>query len=314
MENMSSDRREENLTNSHDSERVYKLRKKNFQKRLTSQLIFFGYVCITFQYIKYGTSFFVLLYRCLLQSILTAPYPSDSQLRRITENALSRENESDISTSSIPYINNNLLQYSLTGANVEMPGSFDEGISGTASPSEQSIQDSIENLKLRARKYLFHWSFTFNLMFILWDFIFPVDFLARFDGENSPDDRFKNLPSPYINGHGLLGGEKSYGIFVQMIGQAMPDSNLKGNIGLILTDILILCCQYSLFILTAINFASFKNEELNENDVDIEHERLNFPQSNGYDGRVLVTKIDPVNTVSKIIKGSTSQRSDYSSV
>ena len=272
---------------------IYKLRKKNFQKRLVSQVCFVGYMLIVYQYIKYGSAFLPFILRCFLQSVLAAPYPSDVQLQRIATN-------NDLS--GIPYITGTRRSQSEqpTPSSLQMPGAFASEESTSAQNSEANTQIAVDNLKRKARKLLFHGVLSINIIYLIFDLISPRDLSSEFNGNGLPEKGLGSTPSPFVNGHGLLQGERKGGFSLQMIGETLPKYNLQGNIGLIFSDILILMAQYALFVLACVNFANFDNEDLINDDGDT-FESNKYNESNGYDGNVLVARIDPIRAAELVI-------------
>lgn len=67
----------------------------------------------------------------------------------------------------------------------------------------------------------------------------------------------------------------------------------------------ILFCQFGLFILTCINFANLggNEDELEEADrqISVDEEPTQTQPSDGYDGKVFVTQIDPNKAINDIL-------------
>ncbi|EDO15643.1 hypothetical protein Kpol_473p2 [Vanderwaltozyma polyspora DSM 70294] len=286
----------------HRNDHVYKLRKRNFQRRLSTQLCYLGYMTIILQYIKYGSNVLTLGFRCLLQSILSSPFPSDIQLERIARNN---------NLSRIPYVGDTTAQFRVSSEMTNIPGAF----TPTESIEEmQNIdrQSAINSLKLKARKILFHGALTVNTILILLDLLFPKDFVGQFEGNNLRDGSLQNASSPFINGNGLLQGEYKGGFFLQIVGELVPKTNLEGNLGMIFTDFLILALQYGLFILGCINFTKLDNIELDQNE-ELIAQKLD-ENSDGYDGNVLVTIIDPIKAIDRVLIIDDTENGEINSV
>lgn len=254
------------------NERVYELRKRNFTKHFVNTVSLIGYVFIVIQYIKFGTSFWILLIRSSSQSLLTNPFPNNAHLRRIA---------------------NRTNRNSTPATNTSMPGGFISSIESTDNDidennmvptvSESIAVNEIIEVKKKIRKLLFHSALTFNLVVFIWNIFHPTHFMNKLEGDHLNEKNLTNAPSPFVTGNRILGGELRGGVFLQIIGEALPQSDLWGNIGKLGYDFLIIVLQYTLFILTCINFGELGYEEAPD---------TKFLKSDGYDGKVLVAEIN----------------------
>ncbi|CCF55988.1 hypothetical protein KAFR_0A05530 [Kazachstania africana CBS 2517] len=256
--------------------KVYKLRKRNFQRNLITNLSLLGYLLIVLQYIKYGTTAWTLLIRCIFQSLLATPFPPEEQIRRI---AASR-NRADASNPERAPNNEQVT-------NISMPGGFSSLLEDNGTTNDDITQASrykdLVDIKLKIRTLLFHGSLSFNVFLLLIAILSPVDFVAKFEDPRSDANGINNTPSPFANSNGLINGERRGGIFFQLIGESLPESNFWGNFGLFIYDFAILITQFTLFVLTCVNYAELGFVE----PVDVQ-----MSKSDGYDGNVFVAEIN----------------------
>ena len=261
------------------NERVYELRKRNFQRNFVSDLSLLGYIIIILAYIKFDTSFWVLLSRLLLQSLLTSPFPDETRIQIIAARTRPQQN--------------------FTGGMFDpsmVPGSFP-----TSDVTEEEQEAAQAYVKQKIRKILFHGALTFNTLRLIWVVINPVNFADNFDSTISSEEALDNAGSPYANSHGLINGERRGGVFLQLIGEHLFRSKLCGNLALIGYEFLILAIQYSLFIVTCVNLTGSDDEE--EFD-DRQQETI----GDGYDGTVFVSQVSYNTGVQKFIATSASTR------
>lgn len=265
------------------NDKVYQLRRKNFQKKLVVQLCFLGYLVIVLHYVKYGCTIWTLVLRTVVQSLLTAPFPDEAQMRRLS---LHRE------TPGTSYFSR--LSQVVPANTVQMPGAFIETVSGQNDVNTQdSAKDEIKEVKRKISTVLFHGSATVNMLYILKSILFPVDFLGQLEGNYLHEDGLVNTPSPFNNGNGFIQGERKGSFFLQLIGESVPQSNIQGNLGILMFEFAILVCQFGLFVLTCVNFA----------DLGYEEEPIGA-HGDGYDGKVYVTQIDPNHAIDALLAPS----------
>lgn len=244
------------------NEKVYELRKRNFQRNFVSDLSLLGYITIILAYIKFDTSFWVLLSRLLLQSLLTSPFPDESRLQIIAARTRPQQN----------------FTGGMFGPSV-IPGSFP-----TSDVTEEEQEAAQAYVKQKIRKFLFHGALTFNTLRLIWVVINPVNFADKFDTMTASEKALNNAGSPYANSHGLINGERRGGVFLQLIGEHVFRSKLCGNLALIGYEFLILVIQYSLFVVTCINLT---DSDRKENDG-----RQQETIGDGYDGTVFVSEVN----------------------
>ena len=262
---------------------IYEDRKTDFVQHFVNSLSLLGYIVIVIQFIKFETSFWVLLVRASFHSLLTNPFPSYAQLRRIAQRTSRR---------------------ATTTEGVDMPGGFTNATSilngtnrsqgesdGTVDPLSEDEEIAI--VKKKIRKLLFHGSVTLNVVVFIWNVFHPTYFVDKLGGDHSKEKYLENIPSPFITGNGLLGGEFRGVAFIQFIGDSIPRSDLWGNINKSGYDFLIIILQYTLFILTCINFGQLGYVTPTD---------LAYKTSDGYDGRVTAVEVDYNEPLGIIIK------------
>lgn len=274
---------EGNVNEITSGERVYQLRRKNFQKKLIIQLCYLGYLVILLEYVKYGCTIWTLILRTVTQSLLAAPFPNDSQIRRLSLRP-GTPGSSYLSRISNVVPNNDGVP-TMPGAFIENP--HQESVTN----QENQIKEEVDEMKRKIRTVLFHASLTINLLYMLISILFPVDFIGQLEGNYLHEDGLTNAPSPFNNVNGFVQGERKGGFFMQMIGESVPQSNFKGNMGILMFEMAIVVCQFGLFILTCVNFA-----ELGHQDPQINY------QSDGYDGKVFITQIDPNRAIELVME------------
>lgn len=281
-----------------EDERIYRLRRKNFQRNLATKMGYLGYVVIVLYYLKYGCTIWNLLLRVCVQSLLAVPFPSDTQIQRLSQARTSRGSAHFFTLSG-----------TIRPESVSMPGAFPTGDdSQTAARSEAQMEQESKEIKRKIRKVLFHGSLTFNVLFIVSALVFPVNFIGKLEGNHLLEAGLANTPSPFNNANGIVQGERKGGFSLQMIGETLPQTNFKGNLGIVMFEFAILLCQFTLFVLTCINFADLGDKR----DVDADHSEAIV--SDGYDGKVDVTQIDPVSAISDIVFPMIETRDPHSMV
>lgn len=150
-------------------------------------------------------------------------------------------------------------------------------------------------IKRKIRNVLFHGSLTVNALFITSALLFPVDFIGKLEGNYLHEDGLNNTPSPFNNANGIIQGERRGGFSMQMIGESLPQTNSKGNVGILMFEFAILVCQFSLFVLTCVNFAGLDDRR------SVETHDSEPVIGDGYDGKVDVTHIDPMSAISDVL-------------
>lgn len=262
------------------NDKVYQLRRRNFQKKLVVQLCFLGYLVIVLHYVKYGCTIWTLVLRAVVQSLLAAPFPDESQMRRLS---LHRDTQANTYFSRLSRV--------VPANTVPMPGAFVETSQGENERSAQEVaKDEINEVKCKIRTVLFHGSSTVNILYILKSILFPVDFIGQLEGNYLHEDGLINTPSPFNNANGFIQGERKGSFFLQLIGESVPQSNVQGNVGILMFEFAILVCQFGLFVLTCVNFADLGYEEQSAS-----------VHGDGYDGKVFVTQIDPNHAIDTVL-------------
>lgn len=259
---------------------------------------YMGYVVIVLYYLKYGCTIWNLMLRACVQSLLAVPFPSEIQIQR-----LSRARE----TNGSAYFS------TVSGAarpeTVPMPGAFpSEDNAQTTTRTEAQIKEENDGIKRKIRNVLFHGSLTVNVLFIISAILFPVNFLGKLEGNYLHEDGLNNTPSPFSNSNGIIQGERKGGFSMQMIGETLPQTNFKGNVGVLMFEFTILVCQFSLFVLTCVNFANLDNQ------TDVESDQPEPVVSDGYDGKVDVTQIDPISAIDGIMSTTVETRDNPSAM
>ncbi|CAB4252080.1 similar to Saccharomyces cerevisiae YPR109W Predicted membrane protein [Maudiozyma barnettii] len=255
------------------NESRYEDRKTDFTQHFVNALSLMGYIVIVIQFVKFESSFWILLARASFHSLLTNPFPGHAQLRRIAQ-------RTGRTTSSTP--------------DVDMPGGFTNAANLSNMPhatrdnsnittAPPSTEDEIMAVKKKIRKLIFHGSFTLNLIVLIWNILHPTHFLEKLGGMYPHEKYLKNIPSPFVSGDGLLGGEFRGTAFIQFIGESIPHSNTWGNINKSAYDFLILILEYTLFILTCINFGEMGYVPPADN-----HSQTD----DGYTGDIITVEVD----------------------
>ncbi|KAL3233841.1 hypothetical protein RNJ44_03881 [Nakaseomyces bracarensis] len=255
------------------NKRIYDLRKRNFSRNLVFKLGFLGYLIIVLKYMKYGTNFFSLLFRCLVQALLLSPFPDKTYSQFLINR-----------TSAVP-----------RNMGMNFPGSFPDTDSNDNSTEGEQLpsENQLDLLKRKIRAILFNMVLPVNIIYILMAIVFPTNFFDVGDGVYlDKQDEHRGIPSPFIYGKYMLEGERRGGATFQIIGDSLPNSNLSGNLGIIFFEFLTLVVQYVLFCVTCVNFGELDH---------IEDEDTNYLTSDGYDGNVHLTVINLHQTIDDLL-------------
>ncbi|CUS21974.1 LAQU0S04e05292g1_1 [Lachancea quebecensis] len=273
---------------------VYKRRRKQLQDDLVNQVSFLGYTVIVLHYLKYGSSTLTLILRLCTQSLLTSPYPSEFQLRRLTFSAQSR---------ALPGLgrdNDASVPRTIPRSGTQIPGAF---TTVDQSPVEQEVgtetEDISDRLRHNIRWILFHCSFTVNCILIILSIMWPIDFGAKAGEYKLREKGLSDVPSPFNNQNGLVGGELRGRLFIQFIGERVSSSNFRGNLGLLFLEVLVFICQFCLYLLTCYNLAKPPIDNFTPEDYVV---RENDIEYGGYGGNVLATTVDPMKVFDHILR------------
>lgn len=281
---------------------VYKLRRRNFKSDLIKKVAMLGYIVIILQYVKFGSRMIPLILRFAFQSFLASPFPNNELLIRTIQRLHDNDRENDTNTDST---NNNITDFnnntnnSTTGPNIEinMPGGFintNEEINlDQVSPDvvEYSDEDRLNNMKDKIRSTLFFTCIPLNVVLLLIHTLSPFDFTVEQNDSMINLGPSGKLGSQFTYGSGLIEGERRNGITIQMVGELIPRSNFLGNLTNVWFDFMILIVQLVLFTLTCINFARLGYKE---------PEEITQIESDGYDGKMIITRIDFENIIKEI--------------
>lgn len=276
---------EENEADLRRRKEIYEDRKTDFVQHFVNSLSLLGYIVIVIQFIKFESSFWVLLVRASFHSLLTNPFPSYAQLRRIAQ----RTSRRAATTEGVDMPGGFTNAASLLNGSNGRPG----GTNGTTDPLSED--EEITVVKKKIRKLLFHGSVTLNIVVFIWNVFHPTYFVEKLGGDHSKEKYLENIPSPFMSGNGLLGGEFRGVAFIQFIGDAIPRSDLWGNINKSGYDFLIIILQYTLFILTCINFGELGYVAPTD---------MGYTSSDGYDGHVAAVEVDYNKPLDVIINDS----------
>lgn len=274
---------------------VYKRRRKQLQDDLVNQVSFLGYAVIFLHYLKFGSSTLTLILRLCVQSLLTSPYPSEFQLRRLTFSAQSR---------TIPGLrrdNGASVPQTINRSGTRIPGTFTPADQpAIEQETEVETEDISDRLRHNIRWILFHCSFTVNFILIMLSIIWPIDFQAKVGEYRLNEKDLSDVPSPFNNHNGLVGGELRGRIFIQFIGERVSSSNFRENLGLLFLEVLIFICQFCLYLLTCYNLAKPPIDAFTSEDSDAVRE--NDIEYGGYGGNVLATTVDPMKVFDHILQ------------
>ena len=261
--------------------KIFKLRKKNAQKNLTKNTVLLGFILIIYQYIKFNTSSWILVFRIILQTLIYNPFPTDSQLIRVIQRV--RTSNATANNNSINDPNTNRYSFTINNMTSSIPGAFNEG--NDTSPIEESfnIDEEIIDFKKRLRITLFHGIILINITILIYRLFNPIDFIEMSDGMRLNDTGFTDTPSMFLNGNGVSQGELRGGVTLQLIGERLPTNNFIANLQIWFLDLFIFLSQFTLLTLTSINFARLGYKEPKE---------IRYAKSDGYDGFLIATQIN----------------------
>ncbi|AAS51950.2 ADR030Wp [Eremothecium gossypii ATCC 10895] len=238
-----------------------------FRQQLVEHIGLLGYTVIVLSYIKFGGSIVVFLFRLLLQSALLSPFPNRQQL---------------------------VLRFG--GASGRTEGEDEQTPGRGARGAEAEAEDMTKEFLQRIQCALFHAAFTFNCLALVTWIIWPADFqellgMYRYEGYPGP----ANTPLPLDNY--VMQGEWHGKWFFQLIGEAVPASNIGGNLMAVTYQLLILCLQFGLYMLSCVYFSPLTKTQLPGYDGS------GCTQPAG-EGRINVAHINPVE-VFRVIHGTT---------
>lgn len=267
------------------SRKVFKLRKKNAQKNLTKNTILLGYILIIYQYIKFNTSSWILVFRLILQTLISSPFPSDNQLVRVIQRV--RNNNNNTTDTATNNHNNatdtNRYSFAINNMTASIPGAFSEGISTSQNNESFNIDEEVINFKKRLRTSLFHAIILINITVLIYRLFNRINFIDMSDGNGLIDTGLTNTPSLFLNGNGISQGELRGGLTLQLIGERLPTNNYVANLQIWFLDLFIFLSQFTLLTLTSINFIKLGYKEPKE---------IRYTKSDGYDGFLIATQIN----------------------
>ncbi|AGO11802.1 AaceriADR030Wp [[Ashbya] aceris (nom. inval.)] len=244
-----------------------------FRQQLVDHLGLLGYTVIVLSYIKFGGNILVFLFRLLLQSALLSPFPNQQQLVLRFGQASGR----------------------VAGEPDQTPARAETGRAAGAVDAE--AEDMTKDFLLRIQCALFHAAFTFNCLALITWVIWPADFqelLGSYRYEGYP--ALANTPSPFNNENSILQGEWRGKWFFQMIGEAVPASNIGGNLMAVTYQLLILCLQFGLYMVSCVYFSPLTKTQLPEYD-------SSSCGQTAAEGRINVAHVNPVE-VFRVIHGT----------
>ncbi|KAH3900892.1 Gld1p SCDLUD_002351 [Saccharomycodes ludwigii] len=252
------------MFDSQDNHNVYKQRKHFFQNQLISDLGSITYVILIFKYVAFNDYTVVLFLRLIMTNILKRLYTKVKDRARFYEHN--------------GYLNRIRMFSGVSPTDVTPD---DEQLSA-------EVQEKIIELKFLkpARFFLFNLSFSFNSLMVLLSIIFPIDFKNNWG-------YYADGASPTIQSNSLfidfLGMNKDISIY----------GNFKGNLFNILLEFIILYLHFSIYQLTCFDQQQ-TNDSQSGSDLVNQEESISHEDSDGYDGDVIVTKIDFVSTFEKV--------------
>lgn len=271
--------------------KLFKLRKKNAQKHLTKDIALLGYILIVYQYIKFNTSSWIILFRLILQTIIANPFPADNQLMRVVQRVRSNNNPPTNATSES--VTTNITEPSPeSNMNTSIPGAFNEEINGSISSNSDDLDHEVMDFKKRLRSSLFHAVIIINVSILIYRIFNPIDFVDMFNGKGLNDSGLTNTPSAFLNGGGINQGELRGGLTIQLIGERLPTNNLFANLQIWFLDFFVLLCQFTLLTLTTINFTKLGYHEPKE---------IRYGKSDGYDGLLIATQVNYIDALDEFL-------------
>lgn len=263
--------------------KIFKLRKKNAQKHLTKNIALLGYILVVYQYIKFNTSSWILVFRLILHTILASPFPADNQLMRVIERVRSNNNPTTNDTPETATTTNTNDPTLGSDLNTSVPGGFNEEVDSQENLNTNDIDVEVIDFKKRLRSSLFHALILINVSILIYRIFNPIDFVAKFKGKGLNESGLTNTPSVFLNGNGVNEGELRGGITIQLIGERLPTNNFISNLHIWFLDLFILLSQLTLLTLTGINFTKLGYHEPKE---------IRYGKSDGYDGFLVATQIN----------------------
>lgn len=256
---------------------VQKSRIRLYRERLIDHLHLLTLTLIILSYVKFGGNVFIFMLRCFSQSVISVPLTTDNQV--IRQVMLSR------STRIVPQVSqvDDVLEEEET-----------ENRSETQSPDSET-EIMIKKIFLGSRRIVFHIVFTFNWLVILSWILFPTDYRSKLKMYNL--NTYNEVPgtqNSYNNEDIIIRSEWSDTWFVQFMGEAIPTSNLYGNMSAILYQIMIFISQLCLYLLLFVYFFPLNQSRLPNQDEDI------VIHSDEYNGVVKIAVINPIEAVQHI--------------
>ncbi|CAL9736642.1 golgi/endosome-localized DSC protein 1 [Monosporozyma servazzii] len=271
--------------------KIFKLRKKNAQKHLTKDIALLGYILIVYQYIKFNTSSWIILFRLVLQTIIANPFPTDNQLMRVIQRVRSNNNPptNNGSETGPPNITEPSIESNM---NTTIPGGFNEEVNVSENSNPEEIDHEVIDFKKRLRSSLFHAIIVINVSILIYRIFNPLDFVDMFNGKGLNESGLTNTPSAFLNGGGINQGELRGGWTIQLIGERIPTNNFIANLQIWCLDLFVLLSQFTLLILTGINFTKLGYREPKE---------IRYGKSDGYDGLLVATQVNYVDALDEFL-------------
>ena len=280
----------DNTFTNQKTRKIFKLRKKNAEKNLTKNTVLLGFILIIYQYIKFNTSSWILVFRIILQTIIYNPFPTDSQLIRVIQRVRTSNATANNNSNNNP--NTNRYSFTINNMTSSIPNAFNEN-TGT-SPNDESfnIDEEIIDFKKRLRITLFHGIILINITILIYRLFNPIDFVKMADGMQLNDTGLTDTPSMFLNGNGVSQGELRGGVTLQLIGERLPTNNFIANLQIWFLDLFIFLSQFALLTLSCINFARLGYKEPKE---------IRYAKSDGYDGFLIATQINYSEALSEFL-------------
>lgn len=277
----------DNTTTNHRVRKIFKLRKKNAQKSLTKNIILLGYILIVYQYIKFNTSSWILVFRLIIQTLISNPFPADDQLVRVIQRVRSNNSNTNTNPTADNGLNTapetNRYSVAINNMTFSIPGAFNESISTLQNNESFNVDEEVMKFKKRLRTSLFHAIILINITVLIYRLFNRINFTDMYDGRGLMDTDFTNTPSIFLNGNGVSQGELRGGLTLQLIGERLPTNNYIANLQIWFLDLFIFFSQFTLLTLTSINFIKLGYREPKE---------IRYTKSDGYDGFLIATQIN----------------------
>ncbi|SCU97400.1 LAFA_0G11298g1_1 [Lachancea sp. 'fantastica'] len=278
-----------------------KLQTINFQEDLVEKVRLLSISVIVVYYLKFGSSTAAFLFRLFVHSLLSKSQVVSNQLRRVSLRVHNVRRIPGL-PSTINGTENNNDANANSNSNPLMPGTFTVPNNTIEELSEAEIEASVNETQRKVRWVLFHCAFTFNCISIILALIWPVDFISKAEPYRLRSASFGNTPSPFANQNGLIGGELRSGLFVQLVGEQLPNSNFWSNVSIVLLEFLILSLQFGQYILTAYNFAEPPIVLPTAGAHDANSPNTGAEEDDTSNGIVLVTTIRPVEVLNDLLE------------